>query len=88
LFDAPFLQGVDQREMPVEDRRAALKKALGRKSRQIVRFSEAFTAKHQDIIESACALSLEGVIGKRAGSPYVSRRSPDWIKLKCRLRQE
>ncbi|MGE8145257.1 DNA ligase D [Pseudomonas frederiksbergensis] len=88
LFDAPFLQGVDQREMPVEGRRAALKKALGRKSRQIVRFSEAFTAKHQDIIESACALSLEGVIGKRAGSPYVSRRSPDWIKLKCRLRQE
>ncbi|WP_213938937.1 DNA ligase D [Pseudomonas sp. dw_612] len=88
VFDAPFLHGVDQRESPVEDRRAALKKALGRKSRQIVRFSEAFTAKHQDIIESACALSLEGVIGKRAGSPYVSRRSPDWIKLKCRLRQE
>ncbi|MFJ7795564.1 DNA ligase D [Pseudomonas sp. NPDC096950] len=88
VFDAPFLHGVDQREMPVEDRRAALKKALGRKSRQILRFSEAFTAKHQDIVESACALSLEGVIGKRAGSPYVSRRSPDWIKLKCRLRQE
>ncbi|MEO6677392.1 MAG: DNA ligase D [Pseudomonas sp.] len=88
IFDAPFLHGVDQRELPVEDRRAALKKALGRKSRQILRFSEAFTAKHQDIIESACALSLEGVIGKRAGSPYVSRRSPDWIKLKCRLRQE
>lgn len=88
VFDAPFLQGVDQRERPVEDRRAALKKALGRKSRQVLRFSEAFTAKHQDIIESACALSLEGVIGKRAGSPYVSRRSNDWIKLKCRLRQE
>lgn len=88
VFDAPFLHGVDQREMPVEDRRAALKKALGRKSRQVLRFSEAFTANHQDIVESACALSLEGVIGKRAGSPYVSRRSPDWIKLKCRLRQE
>lgn len=33
-------------------------------------------------------MSLEGVIGKRVGSPYVSRRSDDWIKLKCRLRQE
>lgn len=88
VFDAPFLHGVDQRELPVEERRAALKKALGRKSRQFLRFSEAFTANHQDIVESACALSLEGVIGKRAGSPYVSRRSPDWIKLKCRLRQE
>lgn len=88
VFDAPFLQGVDQRELTVEDRRAALKKALGRKSRQLMRFSEAFTAKHQDIVESASALSLEGVIGKRAGSLYVSKRSPDWIKLKCRLRQE
>jgi bifunctional non-homologous end joining protein LigD len=28
------------------------------------------------------------VIGKRKGSPYVSSRSTDWIKLKCRLRQE
>ncbi|MDI2590051.1 DNA ligase D [Pseudomonas sp. 681] len=88
IFDAPFLHGVDQRELPVEDRRAALKKALGRKSRHVLRFSEAFTANHRDIVESACALELEGVIGKRAGSPYVSRRSPDWIKLKCRLRQE
>ncbi|WP_097303392.1 DNA ligase D [Pseudomonas chlororaphis] len=88
LFDAPFLQGEDLRETPVEERRQALKEALGRKSSKVLRFSEAFAAHHHDILESACALSLEGVIGKRAGSPYVSRRSADWIKLKCRLRQE
>ncbi|WDH50380.1 DNA ligase D [Pseudomonas chlororaphis] len=88
LFDAPFLQGEDLREAPVEERRQALKQALGRKSSKVLRFSEAFAAHHQDVLESACALSLEGVIGKRAGSPYVSRRSVDWIKLKCRLRQE
>lgn len=29
LFDAPFLNGVDLRQAPVEERRAALKKALG-----------------------------------------------------------
>ncbi|UCR84830.1 DNA ligase D [Pseudomonas chlororaphis] len=88
LFDAPFLQGEDLRETPVEERRQALKEALGRKSSKVLRFSEAFAAHHQDILENACALSLEGLIGKRAGSPYVSRRSADWIKLKCRLRQE
>ncbi|WP_277593425.1 DNA ligase D [Pseudomonas chlororaphis] len=88
LFDAPFLQGEDLRETPVEQRRQALKQALGRKSSKVLRFSEAFAAHHQDILESACALSLEGLIGKRAGSPYVSRRSADWIKLKYRLRQE
>ncbi|MGA4816204.1 hypothetical protein ACPA9J_18585 [Pseudomonas aeruginosa] len=28
------------------------------------------------------------MIGKRLGSAYRSRRSNDWIKLKCQLRQE
>ncbi|WP_300632982.1 DNA ligase D [Pseudomonas sp.] len=88
LFDAPFLNGRDQREDPVEARRAALKSALSASKSKLLRFSEAFAANHHDIFESACDLALEGVIGKRAGSPYVSSRSADWIKLKCRLRQE
>jgi bifunctional non-homologous end joining protein LigD len=33
-------------------------------------------------------MRLEGMIGKRADAPYVSRRSPTWIKLKCTQRQE
>lgn len=88
LFDAPFLNGVDMRELPVEKRRAALQKIIPNKSKSVLRFSAAFLAEHHNIVASACAMSLEGVIGKRAGSAYVSRRSPDWIKLKCRLRQE
>ena len=88
LFDAPFLNDQDRRQAPVEDRRAALKAALAGSRSKLLRFSEAFTAHPRDIIESACDLALEGVIGKRLGSPYVSSRSADWIKLKCRLRQE
>ncbi|MGH8358243.1 MAG: non-homologous end-joining DNA ligase, partial [Pseudomonas sp.] len=88
LFDAPFLDGRDQREAAVEERRTALKDAVSRSKSKLLRFSESFAANQRDIFESACDLALEGVIGKRAGSPYVSRRSPDWIKLKCRLRQE
>jgi bifunctional non-homologous end joining protein LigD len=87
LFDAPFLNGQDMRQEPLEARRAALQKALKQK-RSALRFSKDFVADHQDIVQSACSMRLEGVIGKRAGSPYVSRRSDDWIKLKCRLRQE
>jgi bifunctional non-homologous end joining protein LigD len=88
LFDAPFLEGQDQRQHPVEDRRAALKAALAGGKSPLLRFSEAFTAHHQDLLQSACNLALEGVIGKRLGSLYTSTRSTDWIKLKCRLRQE
>ncbi len=88
LFDAPFLDGNDQRQAPVEERRDALKAALSGSRSKLLRYSEAFAANQRDIFESACDLALEGVIGKRVGSPYVSSRSADWIKLKCRLRQE
>lgn len=88
LFDAPFLDGQDLRNVVVEERRAALKAALSGSRSKLLRFSEAFAANQRDIFESACDLALEGVIGKRAGSLYVSSRSADWIKLKCRLRQE
>ncbi|PTQ69198.1 DNA ligase D [Pseudomonas sp. GV071] len=87
LFDAPYLNGQNLRQQPLEARRDALQKVLKHK-RGPLRFSKAFTASHQDIVASACAMRLEGVVGKRANSPYVSRRSDDWIKLKCRQRQE
>ncbi len=69
VFDAPFLAGQDMRHKPVEERRAALKSALAGSNSKLLRFSEAFTAHHQDIFESACDLALEGVIGKRSGRP-------------------
>jgi bifunctional non-homologous end joining protein LigD len=88
LFDAPFLNGRDLREEPLEVRRELLQKSLDKSRSDLLRYSNVFTAHHRDIVASACAMSLEGIIGKRAGSTYVSRRSADWIKLKCRLRQE
>lgn len=88
LFDAPFLNGRDMREEPVEIRRAALEQALATAPEETLRFSAVFDDDARSIHASACAMSLEGVIGKRRGSLYASRRSPDWIKLKCRLRQE
>ncbi|MEQ7922538.1 DNA ligase D [Xanthomonas sp. WHRI 1810A] len=83
VFDAPFLDGEDLRNTAVEERRAAVKARLGKQRSRLLRFSDAFAAKPQDIIESARALSLDGVIGKRVGSAYDSTRSADWIELKC-----
>ncbi|MBX8512899.1 DNA ligase D [Pseudomonas cichorii] len=88
LFDAPFLKGQDMRERPVEERREALRQVLDKQKSTLLRYSDAFRVGHRNIVESASAMGLEGVIGKRAGSPYVSKRNADWIKLKCRLRQE
>src|SRR5690606_12404747 len=88
LFDAPFLNGEDLRQQPLEARREALEQVLQGNESELLRFSDTFEADYQSIFKSACAMSLEGLIGKRAGSPYVSRRSTDWIKLKCTQRQE
>ncbi|PBP42442.1 DNA ligase D [Pseudomonas syringae] len=88
LFDMPFLSAEDLREVPLEQRRDALKHVVDAQKSRLLRYSDAFQAGHQDIVASAAAMGLEGVIGKRAGSAYVSKRNADWIKLKCRLRQE
>ena len=89
LFDIPFFDGYDLRQAPLEARRAILQAALGEKTPSVsVRFSEQFEAPVKDIFAAACKMGLEGVIGKRRGSVYASRRSRDWIKLKCGQRQE
>jgi bifunctional non-homologous end joining protein LigD len=88
LFDAPFLDGEDLRALPVEERRARLAKLLGKTPPAGLRLSEAFDATPRELLASTAELGFEGIIGKRKGSAYVSRRSPDWIKLKNQRRQE
>ncbi len=88
LFDLPYLNGMDLRQVPVEQRRAALSKVLENSEDEILRFSEDFGETPEALLNSACQMKMEGLIGKRIGSPYLSRRSGDWIKLKCKRRQE
>lgn len=88
VFDLPFLGGQDLRQVPLQDRRETLRQLLeGRESEQ-VKYSADFDQPVDSLLDSACRLELEGLIGKRADSPYSGRRSSDWIKLKCKQRQE
>jgi bifunctional non-homologous end joining protein LigD len=89
IFDAPYLGGYDLRNAALVDRRALLEGALDQaKASEIVRFSGVFGTDPEGLVAAACKIGLEGVIGKRRDSRYVSRRSPEWIKLKCGQRQE
>lgn len=88
VFDAPYCNGYDLREVPLVERRAALEQILKKARSDKVRFSAEFGDNPDELVVAACKVGLEGVIGKRRDSRYVSRRSPDWIKLKCGLRQE
>jgi bifunctional non-homologous end joining protein LigD len=88
VFDLPFYEGHDLRQVPLVQRRELLRKLVRDAGLDHVRFSDTFESGAQDLLDSAARLGLEGVIGKRAGSTYVSRRSTDWIKVKTQLRQE
>ncbi len=88
MFDVPYFDGNDLRATPLEARRALLQKLFARFKSDKVKFSNVFDAPPQSVLSSACALGLEGVIAKRRDSIYQSRRSTDWIKLKCSQRQE
>lgn len=88
LFDLLWLDGTDYRGKPLEERRQALQQVLRGNDNQSLRYSEDFTDDPRSILDSACRLGLEGLIGKRCGSTYTEKRSRDWIKLKCKRRQE
>ncbi|MRW84782.1 DNA ligase D [Pseudoduganella sp. FT26W] len=88
LFDLPFHNGHDLRELPLEERRAILADVLKKRANDTIRFSTALSASPQDMIAAACQMGLEGIIGKRRDSRYTARRSGAWIKLKCGQRQE
>lgn len=88
VFDVPFYDGQDLRATPLVERKKLLASLFAKQSANTIRLSDTFEASARDLLSSACRLGLEGIIGKRKSSRYASRRSSDWIKLKCTQRQE
>jgi bifunctional non-homologous end joining protein LigD len=77
--------------LPLEQRKEELARvlqALPAGSRPRLRYLEHFTRPGAAVLESACRLSLEGVVSKRLGAAYVSGRSGSWVKAKCRAGHE
>ena len=81
LFDCLFRNGTDLRRRPLLERQRALRTAV--KPKGPIRITPVFDGSFEALFETACRQGGEGLIGKRAASPYVRGRSPDWVKLKC-----
>ncbi|MDB5803553.1 MAG: ATP-dependent ligase [Betaproteobacteria bacterium] len=89
VFDMPYCEGRDLRDVPLHQRKELLAAVLARVDAQgPVRLSEHLDADGSNAQAQACKLGLEGLIGKRLAGTYINGRSRDWIKLKCRQRQE
>jgi bifunctional non-homologous end joining protein LigD len=90
-FDLLFADGEDLRSVPLGERKARLKKLLEGRTKtkaKLIRYVEHFETGGDAILQSACKLSLEGIVSKKLGSPYRSGRSESWTKAKCRAGQE
>ena len=83
VFDIMWLDGRDLRMSPIEERRALLSRLPLSPPMQRVESLE-----DEAPWLRAQAEGWEGVIAKRRGSIYESRRSPHWLKMKCELAQE
>jgi bifunctional non-homologous end joining protein LigD len=87
VFDLPFLNGEDLRPLPLRERKARLRRTL--RFEGPIRFNPHRNGEHgEELFREACRKGLEGVIAKRADSPYAGKRSRDWLKLKCHAEQE
>lgn len=81
VFDLLYLDGWDLRSSPLEARRQLLAEWLS--TSETVRLSETLDIPANALFSSACAMGLEGIVGKRRDSKYASNRDGSWIKLKC-----
>src|SRR5437667_227219 len=80
VFDLLYCDGYDLRETPLLDRKQLLYRLL-RTSEQF-RYSDHQLEQGKELFGLAEQNGLEGIVAKRADSPYVGDRSPYWVKLK------
>ena len=80
-FDLLEIEGEDLRDQPLLERKRRLRQLLSRRDDglQYVEFLEGDGAA---IFAHACRLGLEGIVCKRADSPYRAGPSKTWLKVK------
>ncbi len=79
-FDLLYCDGYDLRAAPLLERKQLLQRLLHASER--FRYSDHQLEHGKELFELAKETGLEGIVAKRADSPYVSERSAYWMKLK------
>jgi bifunctional non-homologous end joining protein LigD len=90
-FDLMFTRRRDLRGEPLIERKSALANLLHKtfgKDEVEIRYVEHFNDAGDAVLKSACRLSLEGIVSKRADARYQSGRTESWTKAKCRAGHE
>jgi bifunctional non-homologous end joining protein LigD len=86
VFDVLYGDGDDVTALPLRERKALLRRALA--FHGPVRLTPHRNRDGEALFAEACRKGWEGLIAKRADSPYVQGRAHDWLKFKCSAEQE
>jgi bifunctional non-homologous end joining protein LigD len=83
VFDMPWYDGRSLAKMPLVERKFLLGELLEPRENRI-RFVDHIIGRGTEVHRGADAMDLEGIVSKRADSPYrAGVRSRDWLKTKC-----
>lgn len=87
-FDLPHRDGVSLRDLPLSRRLEQLAEMISRDD-ETLRPSTTWPATEgAELFRQACRNGLEGIVSKPANSRYHEGERRDWVKSKCRSRQE
>jgi bifunctional non-homologous end joining protein LigD len=87
VFDCLWRNGKDLRRLPLEERRAEVVRALGKRRKQLF-VSRRLAANGLAAYRDAKRRGFEGLVAKDGASPYEERRSTKWLKVKVHQEDE
>ena len=81
-FDLLHLDGHDLRPCALEDRKALLRDVIGTAGCERLVVVDHVVGNGAALFEAVRQIGAEGIVSKRAGSPYRGGPSRDWLKVK------
>lgn len=86
VFDLLALNGEDLRNLPLIERKAKLERLLFKAEDNLIFSTHVENGK--ETFTFAKKNNLEGIVAKKKDSIYTCKRTEDWLKIKCYMRQE
>ena len=87
-FDLLHERGDDLLALPLAERKRRLKTLLQANNSPALRYVDHFETGGDAVLQSACRMSLEGIVSKNLAAAYRPGRGTDWVKSKCRAGHE
>lgn len=85
-FDLLGFESFDLRPLPLGERKALLRRVVPETG--VIRYLDHFDQDGEVLYDQVQKLGLEGIVGKRADSPYKPGRSAIWLKIRTRRTED